>query len=122
MPGQEWVRPGSTIAAGVLAAACLGKVAPVSALLAKAFRLSPLALGATISVITLVTAAVAAPARMWLRNRDPQPWLAVGLAVMAIAGGSMTLIPASQGALIGLRTAPAACLSSSGDRARWSGS
>ena len=62
MPGRKWARPASTIAAGVLAAACLGKVAPVSASVAEAFGLSPFALGATISLITLVTAAVATPA------------------------------------------------------------
>lgn len=103
MPGRKWARPASTIAAGVLAAACLGQVAPVSAVVGEAFRLSPFALGATISLITLVAAAVAAPAGMWLRNRDPRPWLAIGLAVMAIAGGTMTVIPSSQLALIGLR-------------------
>ncbi len=103
MPGREWVRPASTIAAGVLAAACLGKVAPVSVFVGEGFRLSPFGLGATISLITLVAAAVAAPAGMWLRNRDPRPWLAIGLVVMAIAGGTMTVIPASQGALICLR-------------------
>jgi MFS family permease len=103
VPGREWVRPASTIAAGVLAAACLGKVAPVSAFVGKAFSLSPFALGATISLITLVAAAVAAPAGMWLRSRDPRPWLAIGLVVMAIAGGTMTLIPPSQVALLCLR-------------------
>jgi MFS family permease len=103
VPGREWVRPASTIAAGVLAAACLGKVAPVSAFVGEGFRLSPFALGATISLITLVAAAVAAPAGMWLRTRDPRPWLAIGLVVMAIAGGTMTVIPASQLALICLR-------------------
>ncbi len=103
MPGREWVRPASTIAAGVLAAACLGKVAPVSVFVGEAFGLSPFALGATISLITLVTAAVATPAGMWLRNRDPRLWLAIGLVVMAIAGGAMTLIPSSQVALICLR-------------------
>jgi len=103
VPGREWVRPASTIASGVLAAACLGKVAPVSAFVGKAFRLSPFALGATISLITLVTAAVAAPAGMWLRSRDPRPWLVIGLVVMAIAGGTMTLIPPSQAALLCLR-------------------
>ena len=99
----EWARPASTIAAGVLAAACLGKVAPVSAVVGEAFRLSPFALGATISLITLVAAAIAAPAGMWLRDRDPRPWLALGLVVMAVAGGAMTLIPSSQVALIFLR-------------------
>jgi hypothetical protein len=103
VPGWEWVRPASTIAAGVLAAACLGKVAPVSAFVGEAFRLSPFALGAAISLITLVAAAVAAPAGMWLRNRDPRPWLAIGLVVMATAGVAMTLIPSSQVALICLR-------------------
>jgi MFS family permease len=103
VPGREWVRPASTIAAGVLAAACLGKVAPVSAFVGEGFGLSPFALGATISLITLVAAAVAAPAGMWLRNRDPRPWLAIGLVVMAFAGGTMTLIPSSQIALICLR-------------------
>lgn len=103
MRGRGWVRPASTIAAGVLAAASLGKVAPVSAFVGKAFRLSPFALGATISLITLVAATVAAPAGLWLRNRDPRPWLAIGLVVMAVAGGTMTLIPPSQVTLIGLR-------------------
>lgn len=103
MPGREWVRPGSTIAAGVLAAACLGKVAPVSAFVGKAFSLSPFALGATISLITLVAAAVAAPAGMWLRSRGPRPWLSIGLVVMATAGGTMTLIPPTQVALLCLR-------------------
>ena len=103
MPGREWVRPASTIAAGVLAAAALGKVGPVSAQVGQAFGLSPFALGATISLITLVGAAVAAPAGQWLRDRDPRPWLAAGLAVMAVAGGAMILAPPSRAALIGLR-------------------
>jgi len=45
----------------------------------QAFGLSPFALGATISLITLVSAVVAAPAGQWLRDRDPRPWLAAGL-------------------------------------------
>jgi MFS family permease len=98
VPGREWVRPASTIAAGVLAAAALGKVGPVSAQVGQAFGLSPFALGATISLI-----AVAAPAGQWLRDRDPRPWLAAGLAVMAVAGGAMILAPPSRAALIGLR-------------------
>jgi MFS family permease len=103
VPGREWVRPASTIAAGVLAAAALGKVGPVSAQVGQAFGLSPFALGATISLITLVGAVVAAPAGRWLRDRDPRPWLAAGLAVMAVAGGAMTLAPPSRAALICLR-------------------
>ena len=103
MPGREWVRPGSTIAAGVLAAACLGKVAPVSPFVREAFGLSPVALGATISLVTLVAAVVATPAGMWLRDRDPRPWLGIGLVVMAVAGGTMILIPSSQVVLICLR-------------------
>ena len=103
VPGREWVRPASTIAAGVLAAAALGKVGPVSAQVGRAFGLSPFALGATISLITLVGAVLAAPAGQWLRDRDPRPWLAAGLAVMAVAGGAMTLVPPSRAALIGLR-------------------
>jgi MFS family permease len=103
VPGREWVRPASTIAAGVLAAAALGKVGPVSAQVGQAFGLSPFALGATISLITFAGAVVAAPAGQWLRDRDPRPWLAAGLAVMAVAGGAMTLAPPSRAALIGLR-------------------
>jgi MFS family permease len=103
VPGREWVRPASTIAAGVLAAAALGKVGPVSAQVGQAFGLSPFALGATISLITFAGAVVAAPAGQWLRDRDPRPWLAAGLAVMAVAGGAMTLVPPSRAALIGLR-------------------
>ena len=103
MPGREWVRPASTIAAGVLAAAALGKVGPVSAQVGRAFGLSPFALGATISLITLVSAVLAAPAGQWLRDRDPRPWLAAGLAVMAVAGGAMILAPPSRAALICLR-------------------
>ena len=103
MPGREWVRPASTIAAGVLAAAALGKIGPVSAQVGRAFGLSPFALGATISLITFVGAVVAAPAGQWLRDRDPRPWLAAGLAVMAVAGGAMILAPPSRAALICLR-------------------
>jgi len=104
VPGREWVRPASTIAAGVLAAAALGKVGPVSAQVGRAFGLPPFALGATISLITLLAAVLAAPAGQWLRDRDPRPWLAAGLAVMAVAGGAMILVPPSRAALIGLRT------------------
>jgi hypothetical protein len=60
VPGREWVRPASTIAAGVLAAAALGKVGPVSAQVGQAFGLSPFALGATISLITLLGAVLGA--------------------------------------------------------------
>jgi predicted MFS family arabinose efflux permease len=102
-PGPEGARQAGTLAAGVLAAACLGSIAPVSALIRNAFRLSPLTLGVTISLITLVTAAAAIPAGAWLRSRDPRPWLTVGLAVMAVAGAAMTLAAPSQPALIGLR-------------------
>jgi MFS family permease len=70
----------------------------------QAFGLSPFALGATISLITLVGALAAAPAGQWLRDRDPHPWLAAGLAVMAVAGGAMIVAPPSRAALIGLRT------------------
>jgi len=108
VPGREWVRPASTIAAGVLAGAALGKVGPVSAQVGRAFGLSPFALGATISLITLVGAVLAAPAGQWLRERDPRPWLAAGLAVMAVAGGAMTLAPPSRAALICLRAAEGA--------------
>jgi MFS family permease len=104
VPGREWVRPASTIAAGVLAAASLGKVGPVSGQVGQAFGLSPFALGATISLITLVGALAAAPAGQWLRDRDPRPWLAAGLAVMAVAGGAMIVAPPSRAALICLRT------------------
>jgi MFS family permease len=104
VPGREWVRPASTIAAGVLAAASLGKVGPVSGQVGQAFGLSPFALGATISLITLVGALAAAPAGQWLRDRDPHPWLAAGLAVMAVAGGAMIVAPPSRAALIALRT------------------
>jgi MFS family permease len=97
--------PASTIAAGVLAAACLGEIAPVSHAVRDAFGLSPPLLGATISLITLIAAAVAAPAGLWLRHRDPRPWLAVGLAVMAGTGGLMTAVAPSQAALLGLRAA-----------------
>jgi hypothetical protein len=99
------VAAASTIAAGVMGAASLGEIAPVSADVRMAFGLSPLALGATISLITLITAAVAAPAGLWLRDRDPGPWLAGGLAVMAAAGAVMTVAAPSQIALIGLRAA-----------------
>jgi MFS family permease len=95
----------STIAAGVMGAASLGEIAPVSADVRMAFGLSPLALGATISLITLITAAIAAPAGLWLRDRDPGPWLAGGLAVMAAGGALMTVAAPSQIALIGLRAA-----------------
>jgi hypothetical protein len=104
VPGREWLQPAVTIAAGVLAGACLGKVAPVSVAVGQAFRLSPLALGAAISLITFVTAAVATPAGIWLRGRDARRWLAVGLAVMAAAGVAVALVPPSAAALIGLRT------------------
>jgi MFS family permease len=103
VPGPGGVRQAGTLAAGVLAAACLGSIAPVSALIRTAFSLSPLALGVTISLITLVTAAAAIPAGAWLRNRDPRPWLTAGLAVMAAAGAAMTLAAPSQLALISLR-------------------
>lgn len=105
MPGPGWVRQAGTLAAGVLAAACLGSIAPVSALIRTAFSLSPLTLGVTISLITLVTAAAAIPAGAWLRNRDPRPWLTAGLAVLAAAGAAMTLAAPSQLALISLRAA-----------------
>ena len=104
MPGRERVQPAVTIAAGVLAAACLGKVAAVSVVVGQAFRLSPLALGAAISLITFVTAAVATPAGLWLRGKDARRWLAAGLAVMAAAGGAVALVPPSTVALICLRT------------------
>ena len=104
MPGRERVQPAVTIAAGVLAAACLGKVAAVSVVVGQAFRLSPPALGAAISLITFVTAAVATPAGLWLRGKDARRWLAAGLAVMAVAGGAVALVPPSTVALICLRT------------------
>jgi len=104
VPARERVQPAGTIAAGVLAAACLGKVAPVSVVVGQAFRISPLALGAAISLITFVTAAVATPAGLWLRRRDARRWLAAGLAVMAAAGGAMALAPSTTAALICLRT------------------
>ncbi len=105
MTDRERDHPAVTVAAGVLAAACLGKVAPVSVLVGQAFRLSPWALGAAISLITFVTAAVATPAGMWLRGRDARPWLAIGLTVMAVAGGAAALVPPSPVALICLRAA-----------------
>jgi len=68
-----------------------------------AFGLSPLGLGATISLITLTTAALAAPAGIWLRHRDARPWLAAGLGIMAVTGALMTVAAPDQAALLGLR-------------------
>jgi MFS family permease len=100
--------PASTIAAGVLAAAGLGEIAPASSAVRSAFAMSPFVLGATISLITLIAAVVAAPAGLWLRNRDPRPWLALGLAIMAVAGALMPVTAPSQLALISLRAAQGA--------------
>ena len=73
VPGREWVRPASTIAAGVLAAAALGKVGPVSGQVGQAFGLSPFALGATISLITLVGAVAGRPGRPVAAGPGPAP-------------------------------------------------
>jgi MFS family permease len=77
------------LAAGVAAATCLGKVAPVAPSVREAFGLTATWLGAAISAITFVTAVSAAPVGEWLRHRDPTRWLATGLMVMAVAGAAM---------------------------------
>ncbi len=90
------------LAGGVVAAICLGKVAPIGASVQDAFGLTATWLGAAISMITFVTAALAAPAGEWLRHRDPTRWLATGLMVMAAAGAVM-IVSTSPVVLIGLR-------------------
>jgi MFS family permease len=77
------------LAYGVVAAACLGKIAPIAGSVRDAFGLTATWLGAAISAITFVTAALAAPVGEWLRHRDPIRWLAAGLMVMAVAGAAM---------------------------------
>lgn len=79
------------LACGVVAAICLGKVAPIAASVQDAFGLTATWLGAAISAITFVTAAFGAPVGEWLRHRDPARWLATGLIVMAAAGAAMTV-------------------------------
>lgn len=90
------------LAGGVVAAICLGKIAPIGASVQDAFGLTATWLGAAISTITFVTAALAAPVGEWLRHRDPTRWLATGLMVMAIAGAVM-IVSTSPVVLIGLR-------------------
>jgi MFS family permease len=90
------------LAGGVVAAICLGKVAPIASSVRDAFGLTATWLGAAISVITFVTAALAAPVGEWLRHRDPTRWLATGLMVMAVAGAAM-IVSTSPVALICLR-------------------
>lgn len=92
------------LAGGVAAAICLGKVAPIAVSVRDAFGLTATWLGAAISAITLVTAALAAPVGEWLRHRDPTRWLVTGLMVMALAGAATT-VSSGPVALIGLRLA-----------------
>jgi MFS family permease len=85
-------RAALAIAAGVAVAAALGKVAPVAGELRAAFGLSAFALGTVISLITLLTALVAAPAAGRLGGRDVRRLLAGGLLLVALAGGAMALV------------------------------
>lgn len=95
---QGWI----PLAAGVVAAACLGKVAPVAAPVRDAFGLTATWLGAAISTITFVAALLAAPVGEWLRRRDPTRWLVAGLMAMAVAGAAM-ILSTDRAVLIGLR-------------------
>ncbi|SED08569.1 Major Facilitator Superfamily protein [Amycolatopsis tolypomycina] len=100
--------PATTIAAGVAAAAALGKVAPVSDAVRGAFGLSATWLGLVISTITFVAALFALPAGEWLRPRAVGGWVAAGLAVLAVAGGLMVAVAPATGVLVGLRVAEGA--------------
>lgn len=90
------------LAGGVVAAICLGKVAPIATSVRDDFGLTATWLGAAISSITFLTAALAAPVGEWLRHRDPTRWLATGLMVMAVAGAAM-IVSTGPVALICLR-------------------
>lgn len=97
-----------TIAAGVAAAAALGKVAPVSDAVRGAFALSATGLGLVISTITFVAALFALPVGEWLRHRAVGAWVAGGLAVLAVAGCLMVAVAPGGGVLVGLRVAEGA--------------
>ena len=97
-----------TIAAGVAAAAALGKVAPVSDAVRGAFALSATGLGLVISTITFVAALFALPVGEWLRHRAVGTWVAGGLAVLAVAGCLMVAVAPGGGVLVGLRVAEGA--------------
>lgn len=106
--GRGWGPPTVTVAAGVAAAAALGKVAPVSDAVRGAFGLSATSLGLVISTITVVAALLALPVGEWLRHRSAAAWVAAGLAVLAVAGGLMAAVAPSTGVLLGLRVAEGA--------------
>lgn len=80
------MQPAATLAAGVVAAAQLGDVSPVSPALDRALGLSPAASGAAVSLITLVAAVAATPIALALRRRDPARLVVLGLALGMLLG------------------------------------
>jgi len=68
-----------------------------------AFELSAAWLGWVISTIAFVTSLLAIPTGEWLRGRDTDFWLGIGLAVLGGAGGLMVAVAPSSSVLLGLR-------------------
>lgn len=86
MASGGWLRPGVALVAGVVTAAQLGDVGPVSAAVDRDLGLSPAAGGAAISLITLVAAVAAAPVAWGARRWPASRLVVLGLALMAVAG------------------------------------
>jgi hypothetical protein len=99
----RWLRPASTILAGVVGAVGLGKVAPVATSLHRAFGLSPLLEGTEISAVVLVAVIAAAPTGLRIHVEHSGRWLAAGLGLIAVAGAATSGGAQSVFVLVALR-------------------
>lgn len=98
-----WVRPGVTLAAGVITASQLGEVSPVSTAINRDLDLSPAAGGVAISLITLVAAAAATPVALGTRRWPASRLVLLGLVSMAVPGALTATVARSETVFLLLR-------------------
>jgi MFS family permease len=85
---------------GVLAAAALGKVAPVIPQLRDGLGLSLAGAGWVVSAITAVPALLGTPAGLWIRRRGGRRALLAGLVILAVAGAAGAAAPDTRSMLV----------------------
>jgi MFS family permease len=85
---------------GVLAAAALGKVAPVIPQLRDGLGLSLAGAGWVVSAITAVPALLGTPAGLWIRRRGGRRALLAGLVILAVAGAAGAAAPDARSMLV----------------------
>lgn len=103
---MEWLRklaPGVTLTGGLLAAVQLGAIGPLANTIRDELGLSATALGAAISIVTLLAAAAATPVGLWSVRQRPVRLITGGLLVMAAADLGIAAFAHSAAGLLSLR-------------------